>query len=325
MKTTLTPILASEIDQTTARFFAPEFASQQLGQPGCRVGVESERMGMKTPVTKTELDHLLQGNSPGGNAPVGGPWRQPDQAVGWVLTFPVDYRHNALWALGNAETKKLIETSHEFAVRESLDQIDQVLRRAAGFRADAPTGALYTMFTSGTGKGQVPQLQTAVIIPHGHLRDDASVMTFPAAALTRCEPRLQKLYLCHFTPRAFHALGRVGCPEAEVPKALFRPLAEDHVITGGPQKGKSLVFVGDDLFTQWGRQGQARGFGAAQVTELLREARVQAKRHGVAIDIESATSPGFRSMAKSLWQHCMGSPTQSHSRTVSNNGHQPSV
>ena len=112
MRVNIAPILSADVEKATQAFFTPEFASQWLGQPGQWLGVESQRLGLKGPVDKPVLDHLLLGRSPAGTVQPRGDWRPADQPAGWKVTFDLDWRHNTLWAAGNEEIRHLAEFTH---------------------------------------------------------------------------------------------------------------------------------------------------------------------------------------------------------------------
>ena len=326
MRVNISPIGAAEVEKTTQAFFTPEFASQQLGQPGTWEGLESQRLGLKGPVDKAVLDHLLLGRSPNGTSQAGGDWRPSDKPVGWKITFDLDWRHNSLWAVGNDEIRHLAEFTHATAAKETVEQLDQAVRRAAGFEATDRVGAVFASFQSGTGEGQVPGLRSTVIVPHGHLRDDGSVMTFPARVISECGVRLNQAYLCEFVPRAVHAFGSVGAPTAQVPKGLFKPLAQDPLIAGTAAKEGKLVFTSGDLFTQWKRQAEMRGFGAGEVTDVLHQARLHANSYCKALNPEI---PGARDLIKGmvqkLWAYCLSPNPHSPSQSEHSKAHRPSV
>lgn len=326
MRVNFTPIAAGDVEQVTREFFAPEFAAQQLGQTGRWFGLESERLGLKGPVEKPILDRLLQGVPVNGASVPGGSLRAADQPVGWKVTFEVDRRHNTLWAVGNAETRQTTELIHAMSVNATLDRMDKIVRRVAGFPAEERAGAAYASFVSGTGEGQVPGLRSTVIIPHGHRREDGSVMSFPAKNVLQSQARLSHSYMCEFVPRALYAFGRVGCLRSEIPKNLFRPLAQDRAISGPAAKDTAMVFVGEDLFVQWRRQAQLRGFGPDQVAEVLREARAQARIYGIAADFERpGTVALLKALSQKLWDVCLRPGPSTHSPNPQRGEHRPSL
>ena len=312
MNASITPITAGDREKLVEELFSREYALGFLGQPGVWRGVECKTLGLQGQVGEVALDNLLKGNSMSGTAHPAGQWRHPKAPVGWKCTVEMDYRYNALWALGGEERRALIEINHSSAVTETFDKLDNVLRRAGGYRADAPVGAVYAAFLSGTGDGQIPVLRSTVIIPNGHLRNDGSVMTFPTKALTAVEPRLYGAYLTHFVPRIFCSIGRVGDHGAEIPKNLFQPLAKDPVISGHPEQGHSRIFVGTDLFTQWQRQAELRGFGAEKVENLFALARENAIQFGMppAMDDPGVTKI-IRNLTDRLWTLYTG-PERTH-------------
>ena len=235
--------------------------------------------------------------------------------MGWLATFEVNRHHRSLWAVGDRETRKMTEVVHGFSVRSTLDILDVAIRKNAGFGANEPVGAAYAIFDSGTGPGQVPGLRSTVIIPRGHLRDDASVMTFPPMLMRLAGPRLDMAYKSEFLPRAYHVFGRIGFGEADVPRGLFKPLADDQEVTAAGSGKGTLVFKGQDLFTQWQRQAQSRGFGPEQVAEVLRSARAEAWKIGKPEDFnEPMIKSAIRSMSKTLLNWCLGEHQPGHSR-----------
>lgn len=314
MRVNITPIAATEVEKITNAFFTPEFAAQHLGQPGQWQGIEPQSLGLKGAVEKAALDNLLLGKSPSGISQPGGDWRPSKQPVGWKITFDLDWRHNTLWAAGSDEIRHLAAFNHGISVKECVEKLDHVVRRAAGFEAGQRVGAVFANFCSGTGEGQVPGLRSTVIVPHGHLRDDGSVMTFPARVISDCGVRLNQLYLCEFVPRALHAFGSIGAPSAQVPKRLFKPLAKDPLIAGPAAKEGKLLFTGEDLFTQWKRQAEMRGFGGAEITDVLHQARLHAKSYCKPLDPEiPGANDLLKGMVQKLWAYCL-SPT-AHSKT----------
>jgi hypothetical protein len=326
MRVNIVPILSADVEKTTQAFFTPEFASQSLGQTGQWLGVESQRLGLKGPVDKSVLDHLLQGRSPTGTVQPGGDWRPADRPAGWKITFDLDWRHNTLWATGNEEIRHLAEFTHGTSVKECVEQLDQVVRRAAGFEPTDRAGAVFASFRSGTGEGQVPGLRSTVIVPQGHLRDDGSLMTFPARVISECGVRLNQAYLCEFVPRAVHAFGSVGAPTAQVPKKLFKPLAQDPRIAGAAAKEGKLVFTGEDLFAQWKRQAELKGFGPPEVTDLLHHARLHANSYCKPLNPEvPGATEMIKGMVQKLWAYCLSPNSHSHSQNEHSQGHRHSI
>ena len=322
MRVNITPILAADVEKTTQTFFTPEFVSQQLGQLGQWQGVEHQSMGLKGAVEKAVLDNLLLGKSPTGISQPGGDWRPSNQPVGWKVTFDLDWRHNTLWATGNDEIRHLAAFNHGISVKECLEKLDHVVRRAAGFESTQRIGALFANFSSGTGEGQVPGLRSTVIVPHGHVRDDGSVMTFPARIISDCQVRLNQAYMCEFAPRALHAFGSIGAPAAQVPKGLFKPLAKDPLVAGPAAKEGKLVFTGEDLFTQWKRQAEMRGFGAGEVADVLHHARLHAKSYCKPLNPEiPGASDLIKGMVQKLWAYCLSPIEHSKTQTDHSQGH----
>ena len=270
MSVTLKRINRDEVEPLIKRLFSPEFVSQELGAAGRWHGRECEhRLGLVGRVDQKALENLLLEKSPSGMDNPGGAWRGAEQPAGWLATFEVNRHHRTLWAVGDRETRKMTEVVHGFAVRSTLDHLDNAIRKNAGFRADDRVGAAYAMFDSGTGPGQIPGLRSTVIIPQGHLLDDGSVMTFPPMLMRLAGSRVDMAYKSEFLPRAYHVFGRVGFGEADVPRGLFKPLASDYDVTAAGSVQGALVFKGEDIFTQWQRQAQARKFGPDQVAEVL--------------------------------------------------------
>ena len=326
MSLTITPIGATEIEQTTQPFYLPGFASQQLGKPGVFLGIESQRMELKDPVDRAVLDNLLLGKSPNGTSQPGGIWRSADQPVGWKITFDLDWRHNTVWALGNEEIHHLADFHHAVSVKNTVEQLDQVLRRAAGFEAKDRVGAVFACFQSGTGEGQVPGLRSTIIVPQGHLRDDGGVMTFPAEVFSKIQARLFQAYLCEFVPRAVDSFGSVGAPTAKVPKGLFKPLAQDPFIAGAAAKEGNLIFSGEDIFTQWKRQAEKHGFGEGEFNDMLHHARQHARSYYKPLDPEV---PGagdlFKGLAQKLWAYCLSPNSQMEPQREHTQAHRPSM
>ena len=328
MIVSLSAIPAIEVEPYTATLFSPRFAAQELGRPGQWYGAECRELGLQGHVDKKVLDNLLLGRSPDGSPPAGGSLRQPTQPAGWVLTFEMDRRHKAIWAIGSEENRQMAEAFHAHSVTPPIDQFDALVRRTAGFRDTDRVGAVYAMFLSGTSllEGQTPGLRTSVIIPNGHVRNDGSVLTFREDLLSRCESRLHYAYLCDFVPRAFYGFGRIGSGAAEVPKDLFKPLSQDPLL-GGPRDGSSpLIFQGQDLFRQWKRQAELRGFGAGELAEVLREARAQSRLHSTPVEPESPGATALlKELTRKLWDYCLRPSAPEYSRGGSSDGHRPSL
>lgn len=289
--------------------------------------VESEvQLGLAGRVERAPLENLLLGKSSSGIENPGGDWRGGDMPAGWIVSMEVNRHHRTLWACGDKETRLMTEVVHGFAVRSNLDRLDRALRGAGGFGVEDSVGAAYAVFDTGTGPGQMPGLRSTVIIPQGHLRDDRSVMTFPSRMMGNSERHLGIGYKSEFLPRAYHVFGRVGFGEADVPKGLFRPLSEDPAITGGPNAQTALVFGGEDIFTQWQRQAQFRGFGADEVAEVLRSARAEAWKIGKPEDFDRPrVAAAIQSMAQKLWNCCMGSHEHSGQHRETEKDHRPSM
>ncbi len=324
MSVSVEPIAHAEREAVLREFFDPKFAAQQLGQPGIFQGVEASRLGGKVPVELEVLDNLFRGCSPNGSTNPGGEWRPSDRLIGWKLEFNLDRLHNTIWALGDAESRSLLELHHSVSVNKTVEKLDAVIRRVAGFSPDEPAGAVFATFQSGTGPGQVPQLKTTVIVPHGHMRDDGSMMTFPANTIPQCKARLHVAYLSEFVPRALYSFGRIGTPPAEIPNNLFSPLAKDPLIGAIGGDESKLVFTGKDLFTQWQRQAEANGFRSNDVERVLRDARSLAVISGTALPRDPFVSSGIiESLSRKLWDAFTGPDPQREGKRHDNSKQRP--
>jgi hypothetical protein len=320
MNFNLQPIRANERDKILGRFIAPEFLSHELGKPGVWFPNLGARAGTTSPVTAESLTELFKGLPMAPEPLVAGQSQGLRQASGWFVEFRVDSMHNTVWAIGDEERRNQVELCHSTAVGKTVERFDALIRRAGGFPPDAKNGPAFAMFQSGTGKGQVPQLTTTVLVPNGHQTRDGSVVTFPAKVIAMARDHLYKSYLAEFVPRALYSFGRLGTHPAIIPRNLFPPPAGDRLIGGSSRTEDKVMFRSADLHPQWRRQAEVRQFGSDALERVLGDARSLARIQG----------PGFNGhyppwrieqMAQRLWasltEAASKKPDRSHEKQVS--------
>lgn len=315
MSFTLKPISATERDKILGRFSAPEFLSQELGKPGIWFPNPGSKAGAASPVTGEALTELFKGLPGAPRSKVGCQPADPRHVAGWMMEFKVDSMHNTVWAIGDEERGGQVELCHSTAVRKTIERLDALLRRAGGFPPDAKNGPVFAMFQSGTGKGQVPQLTTTVLVPNGHQTRDGGVVTFPPKIIAKAHDHLYKSYLAEFVPRALYSFGRLGTHPAIIPQNLFPPPAGDRLIGGTSGSEERVVFRSSDLHHQWRRQAEVRRFGNDALEQVLADARSLGRIQGPGF---TGHYPPWRieQLAQRLWSALTGptskKPDQAH-------------
>lgn len=318
------PILATERDKILGRFLAPEFISHELGKPGIWYAGPGSRVGVANPVTAEALTELFKGLPRASGPKAGSKSADLNQTVGWIAEFRVDPMHNTVWAIGDEERGSQVELCHSTSVGKTVERLDAVIRRVGGFPPEGKNGPVFALFQSGTGKGQVPQLATTVLLPNGHQARDGSLVTFPSAAITRARDHLYKSYLSEFVPRALYSFGRLGTPPAIIPRNLFPPPAEDPLIGGTPRSQEKVLFRSSDLHQQWRRQAEVRRFGNDALERILGEARSMCRIQGPGYSGHYPPSR-IEQLAKTLWKSLTEPGSGTPDRTQDNQPSRPSL
>jgi hypothetical protein len=302
MNFNLQPIRADECDKVLGRFTAPEFLAEKLGKPGTWFPSPG---GKARSVTSESLTELFKGLPRAPEPLLADPRLGPLQPLGWAMEFKVDSMHNTVWAIGDEERRNQVELCHSTAVGKTVERLDALIRRAGGFPPEGKNGPVFALFQSGTGKGQVPQLATTVLVPNGHQTRDGNVVTFPANVFSMAPDHLFKSYLAEFVPRALYGFGRLGTYPAIIPRNLFPPPAGDRLIGGSAGAADKVVFRSGDLHAQWRRQAEVRGFGGDALERVLGDARSLAVIQGPGFD--GHYPPGrIEQLARRLWDALAG-------------------
>ena len=268
VKLLLKPIYEPDAEKAYREFFTQEFRTEQLGQPGRWFLWKTRQPGLHNPVQLSQFEELL-GKSHGD-----GTSREP---VGWRLNFEVGRDTTTLWALSEKPTRESIEWQHRWAVTNALGALmRRVSEHGESFPEKTP-GAAVALFQSGTGMGQIPYLHTTAFLFNTAFLPNGGVARFSAESVEKAEDLLDWNYRLQLGINLNQAIGGVGTSQAtDVPRRLFCPLF-DPSLGRGEERGRFAEyggpFRGEQLFVQWRRQAEARGFGPAQAEAVIRHAR----------------------------------------------------
>ena len=274
MKSIITPIYLQDAEEYYREFFAAEFLTRKLGQPGYWLTLGSDAPDLRDPVRQSYFEALLGASQARAPLPrfTGIIW--PSQPVAWRLTFEVGSLVTHLWAVVEKETRDQIERAHSTAVRTAVSMLWSALAESRSV-ADGPPGIVCAAFRSGTGRNQLPNLHTTLILFNSLFFEDGRVTRIPEGRLFEGETALRHGYSVVLGTELKPVVGNLHLSRnADVPGWLYSPL-DDSV----PRDDLSRLWpqgephFSQQLFAQWRRCGELGGYGQAAAEATIAELR----------------------------------------------------
>lgn len=281
--------------------------------PGRWFGRGAEALRLAGAVEKKELHRLFDGFSPRGKPLIqnaGDLRHQP----GWDLTFSAPKSVSVLWSQADQATRKEIQQAHDAAVKAALSYLEETAafsRIGKGGHGRVPAGLVVALFDHGTSRALDPQFHTHALLVNVTVRADGTTGTLLSKPIYQHKMATGAIYRAEFAVELERRLGleierdKTSFKLSRVPQGIVdffskrRAAIEERLSSSGVEtaaaaafatlatrEAKKVVPPRQELFADWQKQGEARGFTAQHIESLLSRAprRDQAKEFSQAFD-----------------------------------------
>ena len=282
--------------------------------PGRWAGGGASRLGLSGEVTQDAFEALLQGELPGGSAAV---QLQKGRAhkAGYDLTFSLPKSVSAVWAVADADTRRLIEELADRAIDSALEYLEETAvfsRRGGGGVRLAKAKLVAAKFLHGSSRNLDPHLHVHVFVTNVCVREDGTTGTLHGPPLFRAKMAAGALFRAELASllerelRVATARDRAsfrvdGVPEAltdrwssrrhQIEEALARrglSSAKAAAVATLDTRGEKVVRPRSELHERWRREAAPLGFTPDSVQNLTRQVAARDAAAELAAAVQTA-------------------------------------
>ncbi|MFO0842344.1 MAG: MobF family relaxase [Gemmataceae bacterium] len=262
--------------------------------PGTWWGKGALARGLEGTVRPRDLKRLFEGYSPDGSKLVQNAGKE-NRSPGSDAVFSPPKTVDAVWSQGDGHVKRHVEEAHAAAVTKALSEFETrwaFCRVGKDGLRDEHAKLVVALFQHSTNRNQDPKLHTHCLILNVAVTADGATHALDNSHLYRAKMLLGALYRCELAHQLERRLGlethrvKSWFEVSHVPESLCEKFSSrreeiiEHLQSRGlesataascatlatRQRKESLPR--EELFAAWRAEGEAHGFGAAQVHAL---------------------------------------------------------